>query len=252
MTPSRKLVAALACRNQGARLYGKPLQNLDIEKGLSILEYMIDWLKTIPVVDEIVLGISEGSHNVCFVDVAKKKGVAHIIGDENDVLHRLIQCCEKGAGTDILRLTTESPFTYFEAIEGAWKKHVAENYDFSCLDNLPDGSGFELITHKTLKRSHDNGQRKHRSELCSLYIREHKSEFKIQYVEIPNALRRTDIRLTVDYPEDLVLCRAIYQRFKDKAPKIPLAEIIEFLDRNPQLNDIVKPFVAEGLKTMYL
>ena len=27
----KKLVAALACRNQGTRLYGKPVQNLDIE-----------------------------------------------------------------------------------------------------------------------------------------------------------------------------------------------------------------------------
>ena len=32
----RKLVAALACRNKGSRLYGKPLQNLDIDKVLEI------------------------------------------------------------------------------------------------------------------------------------------------------------------------------------------------------------------------
>ena len=38
----RKLVAALACRNQGTRLYGKPLQNLDIDKGITILDYMIN------------------------------------------------------------------------------------------------------------------------------------------------------------------------------------------------------------------
>ena len=30
----RKLVAALACRINGSRLYGKPLQNLDIEKDI--------------------------------------------------------------------------------------------------------------------------------------------------------------------------------------------------------------------------
>ncbi len=28
----RKLVACLACRNEGTRLYGKPLQNLDVKK----------------------------------------------------------------------------------------------------------------------------------------------------------------------------------------------------------------------------
>ena len=38
----RKLVAALACRNQGSRLYGKPLQNLDIEKGIRIIDNIVD------------------------------------------------------------------------------------------------------------------------------------------------------------------------------------------------------------------
>ena len=32
---SRKLVAAIACRNNGSRLYGKPLQNLDVIKKIT-------------------------------------------------------------------------------------------------------------------------------------------------------------------------------------------------------------------------
>ena len=47
----RKLVAALACRINGSRLYGKPLQNLDIEKGISILDNIIGCLKQIQVID---------------------------------------------------------------------------------------------------------------------------------------------------------------------------------------------------------
>ena len=37
----RKLVAVLACRNGGSRLYGKPLQNLDVKKKVNILNYLI-------------------------------------------------------------------------------------------------------------------------------------------------------------------------------------------------------------------
>lgn len=248
----RKLVAALACRNQGSRLYGKPLQNLDIDQGLTILGYMISWLKTVPEVDDIVLGISEGSPNVCFVDVAKQYGVKYIIGDEHDVLARLIQCGQAAQATDILRLTTESPFTYIEAIAGAWAKHVEGNFDCAFLDHVPDGSGFEIHQLSALQRSHDNGARKHRSELCSLYIRENKDKFKIQYIDAPAEIRRVEIRLTVDYPEDLVLCRQVYQHFKSKAPRIPLVEIIRYLDQQPTLKQLVDPFVAEGLKTMHL
>ena len=34
----RKLAAVLACRNTGSRLYGKPLQNLDVKNNYTILE----------------------------------------------------------------------------------------------------------------------------------------------------------------------------------------------------------------------
>ena len=38
----RKLIASLACRNNSTRLYGKPLQNLDTKKNITILEYIIN------------------------------------------------------------------------------------------------------------------------------------------------------------------------------------------------------------------
>ena len=240
---SRRLVAALACRNQSARLYAKPLQNLDIEKGLSVLEYILEWIGQFKVIDEIVLGISEGEENLAFVEIAKQKKLSYILGDQKDVLGRLVQCGEKGNATDVFRVTTESPFIYIEGIEKAWDEHVLGNYDFTCLDHVPDGSGFEIIRLETLKYAHDHGDKIHRSEFCSLYIREHEERFKIQHIEPPAEVKRTDIRLTIDYPEDLILCRAVYSQFKEKAPFIPLAEVIQYLDANPDIKKIVEPLV---------
>lgn len=248
----RKLVACIACRNQGTRLYGKPLQNLDIEQRITVVEYMIASIKTYPAVSAIVLGICEGPDNIVYKDLALRNEIDFIVGNEEDVLQRLIDCCEKASGTDIFRVTSESPFTYFEAIEDAWKDHTASDRDLTALDNLPDGSGFEMIKLEAYKNSWEKGERKHRSELCSLYIREHKSEFTIGYVSVPDNIQRTDIRLTIDYPEDLILCRAVFQKFKHLAPRIPLSEIINFIDANPKLKELVSPFVEEGLKTMYI
>jgi spore coat polysaccharide biosynthesis protein SpsF len=243
---SRRLVAALACRNQSARLYAKPLQNLDIETGLSVLEYMLQWIGQLKIVDDVVLGISENPENIAFVELAKKKNIKYILGDDEDVLGRLVQCGKKGNATDVLRVTTESPFIYFEAIEKAWEEHVRGNYDFTCLDHVPDGSGFELTKWETLQYAHEHGEQKHRSEFCSLYLRENAERFKIQQVEPPSEVKRMDIRLTIDYPEDLILCRAVYSQFKEKAPFIPLAEVIQYLDENPELKKIVEPWV-EGV-----
>lgn len=248
----RRLVACLACRNNGSRLFGKPLQNLDINDRISVLDYMIMAIKTYESIDEIVLAISLGDENTCFIDVAKKHGIKYIIGSEEDVLKRLIDACEFGNGTDIFRVTTESPFTFYEAIGQAWKDHVNGDFDITTLDYLPDGAGFEITKLEAYKRSWDLGERKHRSELCSLYIRENKADFKIKYVEIPEEIKRTDIRLTIDYPQDLILCREVFMHFKKSMPRIPLRDIINFIDKNPQLKALTDPLVEEGLKTMYI
>ena len=248
----RKLVASLACRNQGSRLYGKPLQNLDIENGLTIVDYMISSLKLYRPVQDIVLSVCEGPHNHIYEKIAKKRNIKFTFGDEDDVLKRLIDSTNYVNGTDIFRLTSESPFTYFELIDEAWTLHLKNNNDLTALDDVPDGSGFEIIKLSAYEKSHSMGKEKHKSELCSLYIRENYSSFKIGKVEKPKAISRPDIRLTVDYPEDLVLCRAVFEEFKEFAPLIPLEKIIKFIDSRKDLKILVDKFVDEGLKNMYL
>ena len=240
----RRLIAALACRNEGSRLYGKPLQNLDVKLGITILDHMVDLIRTIPVIEKIVLGISEGSANVPFIEYASKKGIAHIVGSEKDVLQRLIRCGKEGGGTDIFRVTTESPFFYFERIEEAWRKHLDNGNDVTTIDGLPEGCHFEVYTLKALENSHKYGNERHRSEYCSLYIFEHRNDFRVEVLPIPPELERLDLRLTVDNPEDLVLCRQVYSHMRHKSPRLPVSEIIEFLDSRPDLKALVEPYVV--------
>ena len=72
------------------------------------------------------------------------------------------------------------------------------------------------------------------------------------YIDPPEKLARKDMRLTVDYPEDLIVCRAVYEKFKDSAPKMPLLDVVDFLDENTQLLKHTSPFCEKGYSTMYL
>ena len=123
------------------------------------------------------------------------------------------------------------------------------NYFF---DDVVDGCGFEIVSLDALKKSHKDGEEKHRSEFCTLYIRENKDKFRIEYIAPPGKLKRKDIRLTVDYPEDLIVCRAVYENFKDFAPNIPLSDIVDYLDKNTHLLKLTLPFCEKGYSTMYL
>lgn len=248
----RKLVAAIACRNNGSRLYGKPLQNLDIENGISVLDNIIGCLKQSSTIDEIVLGIAEGIENDVYEEYASSKNISNIRGNENNVLSRLIKCGVHSGATDIFRLTSESPFPFFELFSQLWAKHLTDDNDATFLDDIIDGCGYQIISMDALRSSHEFGSERHRSELISQYIRENSKKYKIGYLTPPSKFIRKDIRLTVDYPEDLILCRAVYENFRDLAPNIPLNNIVEYLDDNPQLIKLTLPFCDEGYKKMYL
>ena len=247
----RRLVAVIACRNQGSRLYGKPLQNLDVEKGVRILDNIVDCLQTIGCIDEIMFGISEGMENDVFRKIAEEKGLRYIVGDQVDVLSRLVQCGQLAGATDVFRITSESPFLYFEPVEDLWRRHQAEQADATFMDDIIDGCGFEFIALRTLEEAHAKGEKKHRSELCTLYIREHLQQFKVIKANPPQELIRRDLRLTVDNPEDLAVCRVVYGAFKELAPKIPITDVVRFLDAHPKLIEMVAPFTAVGYTTMY-
>ncbi len=248
----RRLVAALACRNGGSRLYGKPLQNIDVQANISVLEHIVSVLKKIPQIDDIVLGISEGHANKDYFEFAETHGLKSITGDQKDVLSRLVLCGQHANATDIFRVTTESPFLYWEPVAEAWRKHVDENFDATFMDHVPDGSGFEIIRLPALQASHDRGSSKHRSELCTLFIRENLNQFQTLYLTPPDGFDRKDLRLTIDNPEDLILCRAVYHHFKAKTPLIPVGDIIRFLDTRKDLKALIAPYCEAGYATMYI
>tara|TARA_B100001250_G_C19780994_1_gene781872 strand:+ start:933 stop:1673 length:741 start_codon:yes stop_codon:yes gene_type:complete len=232
----KKLVAILACRNGGSRLYGKPLQNLDTKKKITILQFVINNLKNNKTLNGIGLAISNKKENLIYKDIAKKNSIKYIFGDDENVLSRLIKCGDLLKCTDILRITSESPFPYLSNLNEIWKRHTSNNYDATFFDDIIDGCGFEIIALNALKKSHKNGKKKHRSELCSLYIRENQKKFKILKIKINKKLFRKDLRLTVDNPEDLIVCKNVFKRFK-KRP-YDLKKIITFLDNNPSLKKL--------------
>ena len=251
---SRRLVAVLACRNTGSRLYGKPLQRLDIESGWTILDQVVSNIKRFDFVDEIVLAISSGSDNLGYKSYAEKSSLRYVVGDEDDVLKRLLLGLEISQATDLFRVTTESPFLYWQPVEQAWINHVSHDYDATFMDGIVDGCGFKIVSSRSLQHSWQHGNRRHRSELCTLFLRENRKDFSIYSLEQPSWLVRNDLRLTVDYPEDLIVCRAVYDYINEMnlCSNYDLQSIVSFLDRSPDLTRLVYPFTEQGYKTMYL
>ena len=234
-----KVVATLACRVQSKRLYAKPLQFIDIENDITILEYLVGFLKTCDGIDEIVPAISEGVENKPFEILAREMGLQYVIGPEQDVQKRLIMAAEKGGGDIVYRITTENPFVYMDTFEEILSKHIKNEAALTVIEGLPEGTYYEIIDLKDLKTAHEQGEERHRSELCTLYMCENPDKFHLQRLRTGSSkLQRPDIRLTVDYPEDLIVAREVYKALKKENEYIKIEDIIDYLDAHPKLKEI--------------
>ena len=80
---------------------------------------------------------------------------------------------------------------------------INNNINVIIFSKLPSKIN-EIINIKSLNKSNKFGSKLDRSELCSRYIRTHRKKFKIFQIPPPKFLKRNDLRLTVDYPEDLI------------------------------------------------
>ena len=235
----RLLVASIACRVQSTRLYAKPLQRLGGD--VTILVQILDSLASVPEIQGSVLCVSSLAGNEPFTRIASEHGADHVLGHPEDVLGRLIQGAEKTGATDVFVVTSENPFLAFEFVEDAWSRHVSHGNDVTLLDDVPDGMGFEIYRMEALRKSHLNGtpdQREH----ASRYIKQNLVDFCIEVLEPGSSCARPDIRFSVDYPEDLIVCRAAYGQLMSAAPLIPMKDLIAFADARPDLVSLVAPF----------
>lgn len=234
-----KLAAVLACRNQSSRLYAKPLQNLDVENGTTILDFIIGQLKNSKAISDIVLAISEQEENVAYRSFANEYGIPFVTGSDSDVLQRLISGAKKVGAEHVFRVTTESPYCHLDNLQEIFQIHCDGNYDYSTTQGLPDGAYFEIIRLKALEKSWAQGEERHRSELCTLYMFENQDQFKIIKHPVPEELRCDDVRLTVDWPEDLIVLRNVYSELKLSAhERVSIGTIISYLHAHPQINAI--------------
>ena len=243
MVNARKLVAALACRAGGSRLYGKPLQNL--EKDYTILDHLIFTLKRCPEIDQLILGISEGIENSVFTEIARRHSIPYLIGDERNVLERLVLCGRHTNASDVFRVTTESPFPDLSMLPAAWQSHLENRNDITVTDAVPEGCHFEIYRHSVLEQSEREGQPEERSEYCSAFARRRRDLFQIEVLTPVLELQRQDLRFTVDYAEDLVLCRRAWEAIGQRGSAVDLGDLVRWADANPQFTKLVEPYVDQ-------
>ncbi len=213
----------LQARMGSARLPGKSLLRIC---GHSILGRAIRRLQSAESIDGVVVLTTTLPEDDAIVSEAQNLGALTFRGPELDVLKRYQLASEQFRPEIIIRATADNPLVDIGSVDRIVRALRGSNLDYCIEGELPIGAATEAITESALRRSdQEAGSPSHR-EHVTLYVKENPELFRIACLTPPDVLRRPDLRLTVDTPEDFMFIEELIQGIAETTRPIPMEKYL--------------------------
>ncbi|HLC56868.1 MAG TPA: N-acetylneuraminate synthase family protein [Candidatus Nanoarchaeia archaeon] len=245
-----KSIITLAVRMKSSRL---PRKALAVVEDQTVIEHLIDRMQLCKVPSDLILCTSTHPDDAVLIDIAKKKGIKYFAGSEDDVMDRFIKAALPEKADIIVRVTGDNIFTDPEFLDETIKFHIKNNLDYSLQEGLPIGCISEVITLHNLIKAHEATLDPENTEYMTYYLR-NEDYFKGNSLKVSSEFNFPNYRLTIDNPEDLQLIQEIFKELYVPGKVIPLRDILNLLNKKPELLNINKnvqgiQFTVKGLKS---
>ena len=229
-----RTVCTVEARMTSSRLPGKVLLEA---AGKPLLEHMVERLRRVRALDEIVIATTEEASSEPIAELADRLGIGCFRGSEEDVLARVLGAAQAHAADLIVETTGDCPLIDPGVIETVIARFNDGGVDY-CSNTLertyPRGMDVQAFPAAVLAEvatlTDDPADREH----VSLYIYEHPERYRLRSVVFDRP-ETAEQRLTVDTPEDYALIKAIFEELYPRDPAFDLDAILALLDARPDL-----------------
>ena len=248
----QRMVATIEARMTSTRLPGKVLMPVC---GKPVLELMIERVRRIPYIDEIVIATTTNATDDPVVDLADSMNVSHYRGDEKDVLSRVLEAAQAFGADIICELTGDCPLIDPELSTTVIESYLLNSCDYATNSRVdlpyPDGCDTEVFSTSLLKVADAEGHLCEDREHVSWFFRRHPERFRLLWVPTPLSAQMKDLRITLDEESDYHLISHLFERFYHRDPAFPVSEVVKYLKANPHVFEISKGFhPAEQLRAL--
>ncbi|MCP3941164.1 MAG: 3-deoxy-manno-octulosonate cytidylyltransferase [Desulfobacteraceae bacterium] len=238
----------ITARLKSTRLSKKAIKLL---KGRPMVSHLIERLKMVKNVDGIVLCTSASEQDDPLVEIAFQERISCFRGHPDDVLLRLTMAAEKFKGQTIISCTADNPFVDPVYIANLLDYHVANGNDFTSILGLPFGTFSYGLSYSAMVRACKIKDEVD-TEVWGGYFTQ-TGIFKCGILKVQDeSVKRPELRLTVDTPEDFELVSRIFDHLYHDGEVFLLREIVKLCDEHPELMEINKSVVQKPGKKIKL
>lgn len=234
-----QVVASIEARMGSSRLPGKVLADIG---GQTALDRLVARLRGCTMLDDIIVATSTGAADDAIANWATHAGVALHRGSEEDVLQRVCDAHAFMQSDIIVEITGDCPLIDPSIVDFAVKTFLDNDCDVVTTahrPSFPQGTDVQVFRADALKHVADTISDPAVREHVSLHFYETPEQYRVLYLSGPARYQAPDLRLQLDYPEDLEFIRKIYAELEPCfGPLFDTVDILTLLKERPDLQMI--------------
>jgi len=232
-----KVIAIIQARMGSTRFPGKVLSEV---AGRPMLWHVVNRVRKAETVDEVVVATSNRSSDDAVAEFCIQNDIKFFRGSETDVLDRFYQTARHFNADVVVRITADCPLIDPQVVDRVVSTYLEGGYDYvtnTLRYTYPDGMDVEVFSFAALEKAWREARLPAEREHVTPYLRA-SGRFRVFNVENEVDLSKRNLRWTVDEPADLEFVRAIYARLGGDKQPFGLSDILELLDKEPDLMKI--------------
>lgn len=234
-----RVVASIEARMGSSRLPGKVLEDVG---GVTALDRLVARLRSCTRLDDIVLATSTAAQDDVLETWGRGAGLAVHRGSEDDVLQRVVDAQRAMKSDIVVEVTGDCPLLDPGVIDLGVETFFANACDVVTNARVPSWpQGADVQVFRTDALAHvaatidDPAVREH----VSLYFYENPDLYRVIHLLAPPAWQAPDLRLQLDYPEDLAFIRTVYAKLEPTlGGTFGVGPILDLIRREPAVGRI--------------
>jgi len=242
-----KIGAVIQARTSSTRFPKKVLKSLPYGSDTCVLQQDIRRIKQSKLLDEVIIATTINSEDDEIVEVAIKEKTNYFRGSLDNVLERYYESALKYDLDVVVRITSDCPCVDWNILDDIIQLHLDSDADYTSntlIESFPRGIDCEVFNFDVLKEAYLNAKEKYEKEHVTPYIyKTNPTKFKINNYVSPDD--NSNIRITLDTPQDYALLCVIYDNLYEKNNFFTLRDILELFDRKPWIKYINEDIVQK-------